>query len=443
MRNLSTRLLLTFVLLTLSSSLATGQLIPVTFVKVRVFDGEKMIPEASVRIEKGKIVKVDDAMALGADSKVVNGTGMTLMPGMIDCHTHAYFRPHLVQAAQFGVTTELDMMSVPRLTSVLRKEQSDGDVEDRADFYSAGYGVTVKGGHGTQFGFPVPTVASAEDVDEFVQARVDEGSDYIKILYEDGAAIGMNMPSVTPEIVHAAVKAAHEKKKLAVSHLSSRESAEHLLDAKIDGFVHLFADEVVTEAMVKRMVTSKMFVVPTATVLSGVCGVPVGDLHTKDKSLNEFLTAMDKSFIGRRFPKREMPTSLDKLKANIRKLHEAGVPILAGTDAPNPGTTHGATMHVELELLVDAGLSPTEALAAATSLPAKHFALKDRGRITEGLKADLVLVKGNPAEDIMATRKIVSVWKNGVEIDREELRERVAGQTADGADEPDASDEDK
>ena len=145
---------------------------------------------------------------------------------------------------------------------------------------------------------------------------------------------------------------------------------------------------------------------------------------------------MDKSFIGRRFPKREMPTSLDKLKANIRKLHEAGVPILAGTDAPNPGTTHGATMHIELELLVDAGLSPLEALAAATSLPAKHFSLEDRGRIAEGLKADLVLVKGNPAEDITATRKIVSVWKNGVEIDRDELRERVAGQTNDKADKP-------
>ena len=88
-------------------------------------------------------------------------------------------------------------------------------------------------------------------------------------------------------------------------------------------------------------------------------------------------------------------------------------------------------MHVELELLVDAGLSTKDALAAATLLPAKHFGLDDRGRIAVGLNADLLLVKGNPIEDITATRRIEGVWKSGVKVDREELRERVARQLAD------------
>ena len=430
-RNLTHRLWCLLILFTVVAPSHGEQLTPITFVNARVFDGENVIPKASVRIEKGKIVKVNEGLVPVADSKSVNCEGMTLMPGLIDCHTHVFFRPQLVQAVQFGVTTELDMMSAPRMTQPLRDEQSDGDVEDRADFFSAGCPVTVEGGHGTQFGMPVPTLGKAEDADAFVQARVDEGADYLKIIYEDGEAIGMSMPTVTPEMVNAAVKAAHARKKIAVSHLSSLASAEHLLDAKINGFVHLFADDVVPDAFVKRAVQSKLFVVPTTTVISGVCGVPVGELHTKDESLAAFLTAMDKSFVARRFPKREMPTTVDKLKANIRKLHEAGVPILAGTDAPNPGTTHGASMHVELELLVDAGLSTKDALAAATLLPAKHFGLDDRGRIAVGLNADLLLVKGNPIEDITATRRIEGVWKSGVKVDREELRERVARQLAD------------
>jgi hypothetical protein len=110
----------------------------------------------------------------------------------------------------------------------------------------------------------------------------------------------------------------------------------------------------------------------------------------------------------------------------IRQLRAAGVPILAGTDAPNPGTAYGSAMHRELELLVDAGLSPTAALAAATSVPARTFGLDDRGRIAEGLRADLLLVDGDPTQDILATRAIAGVWKAGVPVDREAFARRVA-----------------
>ena len=99
-------------------------------------------------------------------------------------------------------------------------------------------------------------------------------------------------------------------------------------------------------------------------------------------------------------------------------LHEKGVPILAGTDAPNPGTTHGASIHRELRLLVDSGLTPAAALAAATSAPARAFNLKDRGRIARGLRADLVLVNGDPTRDILATRDIAAIWKRGERLDR-------------------------
>lgn len=101
------------------------------------------------------------------------------------------------------------------------------------------------------------------------------------------------------------------------------------------------------------------------------------------------------------------------------QLKAARVPILAGTDAPNPGTLHGASIHRELELLVKAGLTPVEALTAATSAPAAQFRLSDRGRIEPGRRADLLLVKGDPTTDIKATRSIARVWKGGVTVDRQ------------------------
>ena len=98
----------------------------------------------------------------------------------------------------------------------------------------------------------------------------------------------------------------------------------------------------------------------------------------------------------------------------------AGVPILAGTDAnAEPGSpspvAHGAALHDELELLTEAGLSTVDALRAATELPAKHFRLPDRGAIRPGLRADLVLVDGDPVADIRATRAITRVWCAGVD----------------------------
>jgi imidazolonepropionase-like amidohydrolase len=94
------------------------------------------------------------------------------------------------------------------------------------------------------------------------------------------------------------------------------------------------------------------------------------------------------------------------------------VPILAGTDAPSPGQTYGASIHGELQLLVGVGLTPIQALTAATAAGARAFRLTDRGRIREGLRADLVLVDGDPTINTLDTRRIVVVWKRGTVVER-------------------------
>jgi hypothetical protein len=120
------------------------------------------------------------------------------------------------------------------------------------------------------------------------------------------------------------------------------------------------------------------------------------------------------------------PRDFNVAKETVRRLKAAGVPILAGTDAPNPGTAHGVALHRELELLVESGLTPVEALAAATSVPASSFHLADRGRIEKGRRADLLLVQGDPTTDITATRAIEGVWKGGVRADRAAFAKQVA-----------------
>jgi imidazolonepropionase-like amidohydrolase len=112
-------------------------------------------------------------------------------------------------------------------------------------------------------------------------------------------------------------------------------------------------------------------------------------------------------------------TSCAGTREALRQLAKAGVPLLTGTDSPSPGSTYGASVHGELELLVGAGLTPLQALAAATSAPARAFRLADRGRIAPGLRADLVLVDGDPTSDVRAARRIVAVWKKGVRVARE------------------------
>jgi hypothetical protein len=108
-------------------------------------------------------------------------------------------------------------------------------------------------------------------------------------------------------------------------------------------------------------------------------------------------------------------------------LKAAHADILAGTDAPNPGTMFGASLHGELELLVAAGLTPEEALSAATAKPASCFHLTDRGLVSVGKRADLLLVTGDPTTDITDTRNIVAVWKSG----HANNRAAYAGQIAD------------
>ena len=167
---------------------------------------------------------------------------------------------------------------------------------------------------------------------------------------------------------------------MTVVHIATLAGARDAIDAGADGLAHIFNDVAPDPEFGRFVAAHHAFVVPTLSVNESAAGVPSGASLTTDARLQPYLSASEMENLKGSFPARPgAPHNIDNASAAVRQLKAAGVPILAGTDAPNPGTAHGASIHRELELLVKAGLTPVEALTAATSTPARMFHL-DRSR---------------------------------------------------------------
>lgn len=387
---------------------------------VRVFDGERTLEHRSVLVQSGRIAAVGDTtLAPPPGAAVIDGRGRTLLPGLIDSHVHVADDVHgaLRQALVLGVTTELDMFSGGARFEKI-KEVRAADPPDAADVRSAGVGATAPGGHPTQMGGgPIPTLTNPGEAPAWVDARIAEGSDYIKIIRDDLRWMRPGgVPTLDSATIAALVRAAHARGKLAVVHISSEADARLVIGAGADGLAHIFPGDSASHDFGAFVASHHAFVIPTLETIYGTCGRSDGPAIQADSNLAPFLGSPWRRMLGITWNPGKI--SCAGSDAAVRQLLRAHVPILAGTDAPIPGTAYGASLHGELARFVQLGMSPEAALAAATSVPAKTFHLDDRGLIRPGLRADLVLVDGDPTRDILATRRIVMVWKRGVRVER-------------------------
>ena len=343
---------------------------------VRVFDGRQLLPLGTVVMEGGRIG------ASGVADEVIDGAGGVLMPGLIDAHVHLHDRHTLELLTGFGVTTALDMACAPpELVGSLRS------VPGLTDIRSAGTPAVAPGSMHSRI--PVTgqrgLIAGPDQAARFVADRIAEGSDYIKII------VGNPGPSHDQATLDALTAAARERSKLTVAHASSYEAVEMAQRARVNVLTHVPLDKALDETAAAAAVADGRILIPTLAIMEGVVAqsAPPGAGYAA-------------------------------ARRSVTVMYRAGVPILAGTDANAVGVpaaiSHGASLHHELELLVDAGLSPLDALRAATSRPAHYFGLADRGVIEPGRRADLVLIDGNPLRDITATRSIRRIWCGGVEV---------------------------
>ncbi|GFG01197.1 adenine deaminase 2 [Aspergillus udagawae] len=345
---------------------------------VHVFDGNKFSSQTSLVIVGGLI---SNAPAAGAYN-VVDGAGGYLIPGLIDSHCHITDCSYLTTMRQYGITTALEMGTYPYSALSACKAQGVTDIR------GSGAAATV---HGTAIshapGFPTDSfVSGPEAAQRFVADRTAEGADYIKVFLD---TLGPDESTVA-----AIVTAAHEHNKLVISHATDHAAFAITEAAGVDIPCHAPMDKPLDASDTAALLLSKSVVVPTLIMMQSVTNNTGAPLSVYNNAA----------------------------KASVTAMHEAGVPIVAGSDAnaspfvpANP--PFGDSLHDELELLVEAGLSPVEALRGATSTAASTFRLHDRGAIRTGLRADLVLLGADPTVDIRNTRANDKVWVEGVQAE--------------------------
>jgi len=349
---------------------------------VKVFDGEAIIESTSVKVEIGIITEISKIIKASNTDEVIDGKGKTLMPALSNAHVHAWAPESLRQAAKAGVLNVMDMHGMEDYQMAMRQLK---DSTNYARFYVAGYAATAPEGHGTQFGFPVPTLTKPEDAKQFIEDRVKANVDHIKIILEPWKT------TLSIETVSALIKEAHKAEKIAVVHISRLEDAVNVISNDADGLVHIWWDKELESSQLKELSESKsFFVIPT--------------LLTTLKAFKGFGAGADK------FLKK------NQLLSEVKKMYEAGIPILAGTDPPNAGINYGTDLYKELELISESGLPTIEVLKAGTSNITKAFGLENTGFIKVGYTADLILVEGDITEDIKVINNAKTIWKDGKKV---------------------------
>ncbi|WP_395373932.1 amidohydrolase family protein [Marinicella sp. W31] len=377
---------------------------------IRLFDGERWHDNSRLIVVDGYISAATEDQQLPE----IDGKQGYVIPGLIDAHTHAW-GDALQQALRFGVTTELDMFTNQTFAQEARASRESVEQTNRADFFSAGTLVTSSGGHGTEYGLDIPTIDAPENAEQFVLDRIAEGSDYIKVVYNHKPEY-FNLTSFSKDVLIAVIAAAHKHKKIAVVHISNHQSAIDAVEAGADGLVHTFGEQIISESLLTMLKDNNVFVIPTLSVIASMSQSDHSQTLADDPNLSDKISPIIRSGL-KPFSNISAPAHyLQNAIQNTEKMHQQGIPILAGTDATNPGASHGVSMHGELELLVQSGLSPTKALQAAGSLTSKVFSLGSRGQLMQGSKADFILLADDPRKDIRNTRKMSTIWKNGYPV---------------------------
>lgn len=358
----------------------------IAITNVKVFDGKALTEERTVVIDNGVISAATTA------GSTVDGRHGTLLPGFIDSHVHLMNVAELEQGTQWGCTTMLDMGSpAMALTDSLRHRKGLADIRGVGNPASAPGGIQT-----TRMGFPAASaVTGPADAGRFVADRVLEGADYIKVIVENPRTMGFAALDVAT--IAALVEAAHKAGLKVIAHVSALTAFINAADAGVDIITHAPLDADVDETLALSLAARGIVSVPTLTMMRAVASRV------------------------ERMPTHGATIDYAHARSTVSALHKAGIKILAGTDsnaapASPAQIQHGASLHDGLSLLVEAGLSPVEALRSATVAPAEFFGFTDRGVIEAGHRADLLLIDGDPTQDIAATRAIRGVWVAGVKV---------------------------
>ena len=416
------------------------------------------VPQAAMVVENGHVSWVgpeaDVTAPEGATTTDLNGA--YVIPGLINVHAHLGNTVDFVQDrkfhtresveqdlknyASYGVTTVVSMGTDQDTIFPVRNDQraafaavaasrAEGEngaatpaAPATARVYTAGQGLMFDGGYGGLAGVN-DAVATPEEAAAYVNAQLDKGADFIKLWLD--SELG-TMPKMPAAISQTIIDTAHKRNARVLAHIFYLEDAKRLVDQGIDGFVHGVRDQPVDQALIDSMLKHGTW--QAASTLSREASMfaygstppfasdPFFTRSVSAKTL-ELINSPERQKTVASGPNfKKYPAFLETAKANLKRLVDAGVPFAAGTAAGPPGRFAGFFDHWELELMVDAGLTPEDALDAATRRAAIFLAAEDLGTLEPSKWADFVVLDANPLADIRNSRKIRAVYLAGAKV---------------------------
>jgi len=415
-----------------------------------VLEGARLIDGTGkpVRDNAALVIVGDKITAVGTAGKlprpkgarVIDVRGRTIMPGLISAHSHvglvigaanradAYTREvvqdALVQYEQYGVTSIVSLGLNRDLVFELREQQKHGTVPG-ASIFTAGRGVGAPSGVPPQPVAPDQVYRSqtAEQARAAVREMAGHHVDIVKLWVDDSLGKFAKMP---PDIYLAVIDECHKRGLRVAAHVFYLADAKALVAAGIDVLAHSVRDLPVDAELVAALKARGVFYIPTLSVDESFFVFAEEPEVMKDEL---FIHAVP----AERLEMFQSQAYRDKVKANpavpkekaafavalrnVKALHDAGVKVAFGTDSGAlPERIAGWGEHHELELMVRAGLSPMDAIVAATQNSAAVIKASDRGTLEPGKRADFLVLAADPTADIRNTRQLVTVWHGGREI---------------------------
>lgn len=411
-------------------------------------------PGMDVVVEGGRIAAIGPTGEVRAPEGAheISGAGATLVPGLLDLHGHVDADPAPVWEGRFpdhdgalrgylysGVTTLLDPGDGSGSAFERRAQVAEG-VKIGPHIYTAGPILTASNGHPISLVRAVAPwwiawliaplaaegVGTVEDAQALVDQLAEEQADVVKIVID---AIPLDAERMSPEIAKAIVERAESHGLRVVAHIGTTQDAIEAADAGVAAWVHGVYKERISDADIAKLASYGIPMVVTVEVFDSYTrtgnGPRVATALERETApaalLDAFHPVPDDFDLGALASWQEMNADAHQARRdNVRRLHAAGVTILAGSDTQS-GVFPGPGLHRELVTLVEVGLTPLEAIRAATLDAARFVTAQESppfGNVAVGQRADLLLVEGDPSEDVAALERIRAVLLAGVPIVR-------------------------
>jgi imidazolonepropionase-like amidohydrolase len=385
------------------------------FVGATVFDGTGAPPidNAVILVSNGRITAVGPASRVRApaNARLIDLNSRTILPGFVNAHGHVAgdrrsdLEAQLLLYARYGITSVFSLGGDTKASVPLRDEAARG----RARLFIAG---------------PMVEATTAAAATTLVDQNAAMKTDWIKIRVDDFLGTAPKMPR---DAWKATIDRAHAHKIPVAAHIFYLDDAKDLLREGVDFIAHSVRDRPVDFDFVQLARARDVCVSPT---LMREVSTFVYESTPSFFREEFFLRHADKAAVAR-FSNREYQddvrsnpatarykAAFEQAKRNLKQLRDAGVRIAMGTDSGASGRFQGSFEHLELELMVDAGLAPAEVLVAATGDAARCMKMAGIiGTIQPGAYADLAVFDRSPLRGIRNTRRLESVWVGGVEVD--------------------------